>query len=62
MAKSLSLVAIILLLAGCAEMHVKCRGKGTITVNAMMYGGTIQGDCGDGFEYERKSTPSPKAE
>ena len=41
--------------AGCAtEMHIVCKGKGTVTVTVPMGAGMISGDCGDGFEYERK--------
>ena len=36
-------------------MHVRCKGKGKITFLAAMYGGTVEGDCGEGFEYERTS-------
>jgi len=54
-----------LILGGCFQsMHVRCKGKGKITFLAAMYGGTIEGDCGDGFEYERSSekfpVPAPK--
>ena len=48
------------LLGGCFQaMHVKCKGKGKLTFLAAMYGGTIEGDCGDGFEYERSSEKFP---
>lgn len=53
------IVAVALLLTGClsAEMHVQCRGKGAISANAGPYGGILQGDCGDGFEYHRQTVP-----
>lgn len=39
------------------EFAVKCKGKGNISVaGGPMYSGALQADCGDGFEYERKST------
>lgn len=63
---------LALALTGCAfmpAMYVKCSGKGAITGTAslgggLMYGGggtntgTLQADCGDGFEYYRG--PKPK--
>lgn len=46
--------------SGCfASMDISCKGKGIITVSAMIYGGTISGDCGDGFSYSRNSEKFP---
>ena len=59
----LAMLAVILL--GCQTganlltdpLYIKCKGKGVTTIAAGPYAGTIQSDCGDGFEYslERKA-------
>ena len=46
----------LLLLAGCSAlppMHIVCKGKGTLAFQGGPYAGTVQGDCGEGFEYHR---------
>ena len=53
-------ILLIVMLAGCQSMHVRCKGKGKITFLAAMYGGTVEGDCGEGFEYERRSEKFPE--
>jgi len=55
-------LALIPLLAGCAPGNFFCKGKGTLTTTAMMYNGTVTGDCGEGFLFSKgaKSLPLPK--
>lgn len=52
----LLLMLMLLALGGCVgtEFSIRCKGKGQMTVTANMGAGTIVGDCGEGFEYERK--------
>lgn len=50
------LLLAVVVLSGCSAlspMHVSCKGKGTLTLMGGPYAGTVQGDCGDGFEYLR---------
>ena len=65
-------ILLAVALTGCgslAPVYVKCKGKGVITATGalqmgIMYGaggvntGTLQADCGEGFEYSR--TPESK--
>jgi hypothetical protein len=54
----IALAAIMFSLAGCGSMapvHIACRGKGVLAFQGGPYAGTVQGDCGDGFEYIRSS-------
>lgn len=57
---------VALALCGCGhllqgEYSVKCKGKGVISAaGGPMYSGAIQADCGDGFEYERRSIADEK--
>ena len=57
----LGLVLLSVILAGCAPGNFFCKGKGTLTTNAMMYSGTVIGDCGEGFLFSKgaKSLPLP---
>jgi hypothetical protein len=54
-------VLAALILAGCAPGNFFCKGKGTLTTTAMMYNGTVTGDCGEGFLFSKgaKSLPLP---
>lgn len=48
---------VALLCAGCAylpPMEVICKGKGVLSVQGGPYAGNIQGDCGEGFTYQRR--------
>ena len=73
----LPILLALLTTTGCgslAPLYVKCKGKGVITATGalqmgMLYGaggvntGTLQADCGEGFEYSRTpktdETPQP---
>jgi hypothetical protein len=51
------IVGLILLLTGCSTLgpvHIVCKGKGTLAFQGGPYAGSVQGDCGDGFEYHRQ--------
>jgi hypothetical protein len=40
-------------------IHIRCVGKGVTTIAAAGYSGTIQSDCGTGFEYYlERGTPT----
>ncbi len=54
-------LVIGLLCTGCTPGNFFCKGKGTVTTQVMLYGGTFTGDCGNGFEFSKgqKSFPLP---
>ena len=72
MRRILSIIAAVSIgisIAGCAgtndfltaPLHIRCVGKGTTTINAGAYAGTIHSDCGAGFEYLiERGTAGPK--
>ena len=56
--RAFGLMALVLLLVGCQTanlltepLYIKCKGKGITTIMVGPYAGTIQSECGDGFEY-----------
>jgi hypothetical protein len=51
----LAILLIVPFVSGCRAMHISCKGKGKINVVGGPYGGVIEGDCGDGFTYDRDS-------
>lgn len=57
----LVVAGLALTLGGCTTGNFFCKGKGSMTVTAMLYNATATGDCGDGFMYSegKKSLPLP---
>lgn len=48
-------ILAIMIVAGCtlAPLNIRCKGKGVLAFQGGPYAGTVQGDCGEGFEYSR---------
>ncbi len=61
-------LVVMLAVAGCqsagarleAPLYIKCKGTGKTNIILGPYAGTIQSECGEGFEYELSRTPPPR--